>query len=355
MSNKSFRIGQDEVTVPGFGAMGFSFAYGKELNYEQAEPLLLKAVELGCTFWDTASVYGFGVNERILGDFIRKHGLRHRIFLASKCGFDFESSTPSVTNSPDHIRRYIQGTTERLGFEPDLYYLPCDLMGSSHCVDVQFNGTHVQRTGFADERTYITYFDDFGVDYKIIAFDDKPVQGDVWFRVRWDVFDKRWGMFGGPRRWEFKSVQASTDRMAAFDAGYNIDRSNKIIGGKVNKGASCGQGSLVMGMVSFIMGMTLGLFGPRCLRRHAAIVRYTTLSDVGAALYVKAEPNASDDKEIETEEEEDFDLFDKDILISTQGEEHWGQEGEEQEERDGEEDGDEGGAEGEVKDEADDE
>jgi aryl-alcohol dehydrogenase-like predicted oxidoreductase len=28
-----------------------------------------------------------------------------------------------VTNSPAHIKKYIEGTIERLGFTPDLYYL----------------------------------------------------------------------------------------------------------------------------------------------------------------------------------------------------------------------------------------
>lgn len=43
-----------EVPVPGFGAMGINFAMGNNLSYDEAEPLLLKALELGCTFWDTA-------------------------------------------------------------------------------------------------------------------------------------------------------------------------------------------------------------------------------------------------------------------------------------------------------------
>jgi aryl-alcohol dehydrogenase-like predicted oxidoreductase len=89
-----------EVPVPGFGAMGISFALGNSLSYEEAEPVLLKALELGCTFWDTAVglisnaqrqtsslisrfnkvSYGAGVNEKILGDFIRKHNCRDKIF-----------------------------------------------------------------------------------------------------------------------------------------------------------------------------------------------------------------------------------------------------------------------------------
>jgi aryl-alcohol dehydrogenase-like predicted oxidoreductase len=111
-----------EVNSPGFGAMGISFGTGYKLSFEEAEPVLLKAIELGCTFWDTASVYAAGMNETILGDFIRKHNVRDKIFIASKCGFAiFEKA--GVTNSAEHIKKYIDGTIERLGFAPDLYYL----------------------------------------------------------------------------------------------------------------------------------------------------------------------------------------------------------------------------------------
>jgi aryl-alcohol dehydrogenase-like predicted oxidoreductase len=47
-------FGDIQVPVPGFGAMGISFGLGNNLTLEQAEPVLLKALELGCTFWDTA-------------------------------------------------------------------------------------------------------------------------------------------------------------------------------------------------------------------------------------------------------------------------------------------------------------
>lgn len=47
-------FGDLQVPVPGFGAMGLSSAMGYNLSYDEAEPVLLKAIELGCTFWDTA-------------------------------------------------------------------------------------------------------------------------------------------------------------------------------------------------------------------------------------------------------------------------------------------------------------
>lgn len=51
---KTFQFADIEVPAPGFGAMGISFGLGSNLTLEQAEPVLLKAIELGCTFWDTA-------------------------------------------------------------------------------------------------------------------------------------------------------------------------------------------------------------------------------------------------------------------------------------------------------------
>jgi aryl-alcohol dehydrogenase-like predicted oxidoreductase len=51
---KTLPFGDIQVSSPGFGAMGLSFGLGTNLTFEQAEPVLLKAIELGCTFWDTA-------------------------------------------------------------------------------------------------------------------------------------------------------------------------------------------------------------------------------------------------------------------------------------------------------------
>lgn len=83
------------------------------------------------------------MNEKLLGDFIKKHNVRDKVFsklpvslrpntgssltlptVASKCGFEvFGVEERRVTNSASHIKTYIDGTIERLGFAPDLYYL----------------------------------------------------------------------------------------------------------------------------------------------------------------------------------------------------------------------------------------
>lgn len=120
---KTFQFQDQTVNSPGFGCMGLSASLGHKLSLEEAEPVLLRAIELGCTFWDTAVVYAAGVNEKLLGDFIRKHNVRDKVFTASKCGLRCFNGESGWTNSPSHIKEYIEGTIERLGFTPDLYYL----------------------------------------------------------------------------------------------------------------------------------------------------------------------------------------------------------------------------------------
>lgn len=47
-----------EVSSIGLGCMGMSHAYGKPSNKKEAERLLQTAISFGCTFFDTAEVYG---------------------------------------------------------------------------------------------------------------------------------------------------------------------------------------------------------------------------------------------------------------------------------------------------------
>jgi aryl-alcohol dehydrogenase-like predicted oxidoreductase len=67
--------------------MSFSGNYG-EASDEDSLKVLAKAVELGCTFWDTAQVYGQGHNETLIGRFLSENpGAREKVFIGSKCGF----------------------------------------------------------------------------------------------------------------------------------------------------------------------------------------------------------------------------------------------------------------------------
>ncbi|CAK7218939.1 hypothetical protein SEUCBS140593_003724 [Sporothrix eucalyptigena] len=94
-----------DITVPslGFGAMGLSFGLGSNLSLEEAEPVLMKAIELGCTFWDTAVVYGAGINEKLLGDFIKKHNVRDKLFIATIDAVQAEYSAFETLHEQDGL------------------------------------------------------------------------------------------------------------------------------------------------------------------------------------------------------------------------------------------------------------
>ena len=116
------RIGPFEVSPLGLGCMNLSHAYGTPARPEEAERVLLTAVELGVTLFDTAALYGFGANEELVGRILRPH--RDRIVLASKCGMTGVDGKRVIDGRPDTIRRTADAALARLGTDViDLYYL----------------------------------------------------------------------------------------------------------------------------------------------------------------------------------------------------------------------------------------
>jgi len=120
------RIGPFEVSSVSLGCMNLSHAYGAPPPPEAAEELLLRALELGVTMFDTAALYGFGANETLVGRVLKTH--RSRITLASKggmAGVAFDDGIKRVIDgSPAAIRRNCEDSLQRLGVEViDLYYL----------------------------------------------------------------------------------------------------------------------------------------------------------------------------------------------------------------------------------------
>ncbi len=106
------------VSEVGYGMWGLAGWTGSD----DAESLgaIERAVELGCTFFDTAWAYGAGHSERLLGQVVQRHPDR-RLIVATKVpprnltwpsrrGFALEDCFPA-----DHIREYAHKSLTNLG------------------------------------------------------------------------------------------------------------------------------------------------------------------------------------------------------------------------------------------------
>jgi len=116
------QLGSAQVSALGLGCMSLSHGYG-HCDPTQAEQLLRDALDAGYSFFDTASIYGFGANECLVGKMLKP--VRDDIFLASKCGLDGDSSGKrSIDGSPENLTAMCERSLQRLQTEAiDLYYL----------------------------------------------------------------------------------------------------------------------------------------------------------------------------------------------------------------------------------------
>ena len=82
-------------------------------------------VEAGGTFVDTADVYAGGRSEELVGRLVADRGLRDRVVLATKYGFNPEPGNPNAGgNGRKNLRRALEGSLRRLGTDyVDLYWV----------------------------------------------------------------------------------------------------------------------------------------------------------------------------------------------------------------------------------------
>jgi len=122
------KLGPFQVSALGLGCMSLSYAYGVPPAPEHSERVLLAALDAGITHFDTAALYGYGVNEELVGRVLKPH--RSEVVLASKggmAGVDLAGDGKLVrviNGRPEAIRRNCEDSLRRLQTDViDLYYL----------------------------------------------------------------------------------------------------------------------------------------------------------------------------------------------------------------------------------------
>ena len=107
------------ISAIGYGAMSFSDFYGPT-DDEKSFAILDRCMDLGITHLDTSNVYGLGLSEQRIGAYLEQRGQQARNFftIATKAGI---ASKPDgsryYNNSPEHLRKELDGSLQRLGIE----------------------------------------------------------------------------------------------------------------------------------------------------------------------------------------------------------------------------------------------
>src|SRR4029077_8239565 len=125
MSMKKVKLGSQGAIVSrmGLGCMGMSEFYG-ERNDAESAATILRALDLGVNFIDTADTYGIGDNEERIARTIR--GRRDEVFLATKFANIRKKGDPNywaISGEPEYVRAACDASLKRLGVDYiDLYY-----------------------------------------------------------------------------------------------------------------------------------------------------------------------------------------------------------------------------------------
>ena len=118
---KTRKLGTLEVSELGAGCMSIAANYGPPADHDQGIEVIRTAYEKGVTFFDTAEVYGPYTDETLVGEALAP--FRDQVRIASKFGFELESSASLLNSRPERIKKVVEGSLKRLQTDRiDLYY-----------------------------------------------------------------------------------------------------------------------------------------------------------------------------------------------------------------------------------------
>jgi aryl-alcohol dehydrogenase-like predicted oxidoreductase len=118
-------LGHSNLTVKriGLGCMGMSEFYGS-FSEQESINTLRKAIDLGVNFFDTADMYGWGANERLLGKAFK--GRWSEVILATKFAVmrGPKGEFLGLNGKPEYIRQACEQSLQNLEVDTiDLYYM----------------------------------------------------------------------------------------------------------------------------------------------------------------------------------------------------------------------------------------
>jgi aryl-alcohol dehydrogenase-like predicted oxidoreductase len=113
--NERRKLGSLEVSGLGFGCMNIAWAYGPPTEKSEAVRLIRSAHDEGCTFFDTAEVYGPFYSEEVVGEALKP--VRDEVVIATKFGFDVNPETgerKGLNSRPKYIKAVVERMLKRL-------------------------------------------------------------------------------------------------------------------------------------------------------------------------------------------------------------------------------------------------